>query len=87
MVGFLAPQDEGNTIWLKLMTDKPADWKPSLDEAALKDLIRAALEGAGDIAPDALPSTIRERIKGRVSGDLDVESVVRDVLREQARKA
>lgn len=57
-------------------------WKPDLDEDALKDLIRATIDGAGPIDPAALPSKIRERIKGRATGDLDVDAFIEQVIKE-----
>ena len=63
------------------MTEK-SDWKPDLDEDALKDLIRQTIKNAGPVDPAMLPSKIRERIKGRATGDLDVDAYIKQVLRE-----
>ncbi|MEO1252093.1 MAG: hypothetical protein AAFW81_07100 [Pseudomonadota bacterium] len=64
------------------MNQEKKDWKPDLDEDALKALIRATIMNAGPIDPSLLPSKVRERIKGRATGDLDVEAYIRQVLRE-----
>ncbi len=64
------------------MTDKKSNWKPDLDEDALKELIRATIASAGSTDPSELPSKVRDRIKGRATGDLDVDAYVKQVLRE-----
>ena len=67
------------------MADKKTDWKPDLDEDAVKELIRQTIVSAGAVDPAELPSKIRERIKGRAIGDLDVDAYIKQVLREMSK--
>lgn len=67
------------------MGGKPSDWKPD-EEEALKALIRAAIEAAGEQDHAVLPSKIRERIKGRLTGAMDLDAYIADVLREQKKR-
>ncbi len=64
------------------MADKKSDWKPDLDEDAVKELIRQTIASAGSIDPAELPTKVRERIRGRAVGDLDVDAYIKQVLRE-----
>ncbi len=68
------------------MADRKSEWKPELDEDALKALIRETMKAAGPIDPAALPSRIKERIKDRASGKMDLDAYIREVLAEAKEK-
>ena len=56
-------------------------------EDALKALIRATIQDAGDLPPDAIPHRVKEAIREYAVGDLDVDAYVRALIAETRKSS